>query len=63
MDAVMHWTYHPYTDHGKPIPVAATANVNFTLGNKKQKAREMADARAALAKEAESNADASKTKQ
>ena len=52
VDAVMHWIYHPYTDHGKVVSMPTTANVIFTLGNKKEKAKAKADAQAALAKEA-----------
>jgi hypothetical protein len=53
LDVVMDWTYHPYTDHGKVVPMPTTANVIFKLGNKKQKAKAMAEAQAALAKTSE----------
>jgi hypothetical protein len=46
----MHRVYHPYTDNGQVVAVPTTVNVVFTLGNKKQKAKAMAEAQAALAK-------------
>jgi TonB family protein len=59
MDAVKHWAYHPYTDHGKPVPTPTTVNVIFTLGNKKQKAKAIAEAQAELAKSVRSTPDSS----
>jgi hypothetical protein len=57
VDAVMRWTFRPYTDHGKVVPVTTTANVIFTLGTKKEKAKAIAEAKAALAKTTESDSD------
>lgn len=57
MDAVMSWTYHPYTDHGKVVLVPTTVNVIFTLGSKKQKAKAIAAAKADLAKAAGDTSD------
>ena len=58
-DAVMRWTFRPYTRHGKAVPVTITTNVMFTLGNKKEKAEAMAEAKAALAKTTVGNSDPS----
>lgn len=52
IDAVMRWVYHPYTHNGEFVEVATTVTVNFTMGNKKEKAVAQAEAQAALAKEA-----------
>ncbi len=52
IDAVTRWVYHPYTHNGELVEVATTVTVNFTMGNKKEKAVAQAEARAALAKAA-----------
>jgi len=49
MDAVMLWTFRPYTANGTVVPVQTTANVIFTLGSKKEKAKAMVEAKKALA--------------
>ena len=52
IDAVMHWVYHPYTDHGGLVEVKTTVTVNFSMGGKKEKAAAQAAAKAALTRAA-----------
>ena len=51
INAVAQWKYHPYMHNGKPTPVDTTIIVNFTLGDKEQKAAAMAKAQAELAQQ------------
>jgi TonB family protein len=50
LQAVQQWKYHPYTKQGVPVAEKTTIDVQFKLGNKKQKAAAEAKARAELAK-------------
>jgi TonB family protein len=50
LDAVAKWKYHPYLQNGVPVAVETTITVNFTLGDKKQKAEAQSAAQAELDK-------------
>jgi TonB family protein len=51
IDAVSSWQYQPYTEHGVPVDTPTTVVVNFTMGNKKDKALAKASAQAELTKQ------------
>ena len=49
VDAVMSWTYKPYTHFGQPVEVETTVTVNFNMGKGKEKDAAQAKAQAELA--------------